>query len=232
MPPASLHAIGVRVRFAPILAFFIFALSLTAHGQMQESRIGSLFHLPFGKGKTAKETPPPPLRGEAKLLNWDTKKEFNLNSLNFSTGKTVKSKSFIDNHQVGMKEFQFDQKFAAKTFNSHEYGGAKSAWMGNMKFSTKEANAKGKYQIPNLDAKAAGSKSSPVKEYVDSGKKMSTKQYADQRPYLKHATGAAGGVDHFVDSNPLDPGRQTMGWTGGLDKMTIDDIRTLLNKNK
>jgi hypothetical protein len=136
----------------------------------------------------------------------------------------------------GLKAFQFDQKYSPKEFVIHDFAGSKSATLGKSEFTTKVANTKGKFDIPNAEkvysTKAAEQKTMPVKAYAENDKKMPTREFAGQRPYLKHSMGAGGGRDHMADK-PGESPNMAAGWSGNdVHPMTIDDIRTLLNKNK
>jgi len=186
------------VRFSSLFVFFLFAVSITAHAQVQEQRISHILHP-------------------------DEKKAFDLDNAKF-----FGTKGFSGTTKVTQsKEFQFDQKFSPKAFNAATYSGTKGAWLGDMKFSTKSASTSGKYEIPNA-GKAADTKALPIKDYVYSDKAVATKIFPGQRPFLKRGPSQ----DLFDKEKGYPSTSKPIGFTGDLRPMTIDDVRTLLNKNK
>jgi hypothetical protein len=137
-------------------------------------------------------------------------------------GSTFGSQSFATG-TARVKNFYFTQKFAPKDYDTRAYGGTKSSWLGNFKFSTREAGTTGQYEIPNA-AKKADTKTVPVSDARENSKTMSTTAYAKRdRPYLGPE---ANRVHRTVPANGQ------LGWSGDLRPMTIDDVRELLNKNK
>jgi hypothetical protein len=120
-------------------------------------------------------------------------------------------------------DFFFTQRMAPKGYATTEFKGSKGTWFGDFHFSTKEASAKGKYEIPNA-AKKADTKTMPVADAREHDKTKPTNSFANgKRPYL----GPEAERLHL-----LLPADRAVGWTGDLKPMTIDDVRTLLNKNK
>lgn len=108
--------------------------------------------------------------------------------------------------------------FFAGLFRTKEYS-TKNAWDGDMKFTTKEANTKGRY-----DTRAADVKTAPTKDARESGKTAATRPLWDgQRQYLGPESKK---LDQAVDPN------KRIEWRGDLKPMTIEDVRELLNKNK
>lgn len=125
------------------------------------------------------------------------------------------------------KSFGFEQKFSAGEFRSKEFSGSKSAWMGNFKFSSKEANTRGKYEVPNA-GRQVNTKTMPVVDAREGSKAMPTREFAGQRPYLKRGPSQ----DRFDREGTTPMDNRPVGWSGTLQPMTIDDVRELLNKNK
>jgi hypothetical protein len=154
---------------------------------------------------------------EQRLLGKPDEKAFDLRQ-----GSTFGRQSFVTG-TARVKNFYFTQKFAPKDYDTRAYGGTKSSWFGNFKFSTREAGTKGNYEIPNA-TKKADTKTLPVSDARENSKTMSTTAYAKRdRPYLG------------PEANRLHrtvPANGQVGWTGDLRPMTIDDVRELLNKNK
>jgi hypothetical protein len=123
-----------------------------------------------------------------------------------------------------VKDFYFTQKTSTKEYGTHGFSGSKSTWFGDFQFSTKDASSKGRYEIPNAEKKA-DTKTMAVADAREQDKAMATSSFANaDRPYLGREAGRV--------HKPLPPNRAPVGWTGDLKPMTIDDVRTLLNKNK
>ncbi len=136
------------------------------------------------------------------------------------------SKSF-NSGKVATKGFGFSQSFRTKDFNAKQFRSKEfatsGAWMGDMRFESKQANTSGKYQIPNI-GKEAGNKTAGVKEAHDANKAMEVRAYAKgDRPYLGRE---ADKMKKHLDQAPA-------GWQGNdLKVLSIDDIREMLNKNE
>jgi hypothetical protein len=145
----------------------------------------------------------------------DRSEAFNLSKISSAASRTYSA------HSANVKEFSYDQKFSPKDFNVHSYSGAKSFWKGDFKFLTKSTDTK------TYATKEAPTKALPVKDATEAGKLMPTREFAGQRAYLKH-----GPTDHFVDKKGYSPDNAPLGVTSDLEKMSIDDVRNLLNKNK
>ncbi|MGC3989854.1 MAG: hypothetical protein QM796_09295 [Chthoniobacteraceae bacterium] len=121
------------------------------------------------------------------------------------------------------KGFQFSQHSFDKTFTTSDFAGTKQADLGNRVFATKSANETTEKVIPNVDTKYAVKKAD-VKESSDSHKVYATSEL-DQahREYLGPESKK---MHTAIDQN------QDVGWQGKFDVMTVDQVRTLLNKNK
>lgn len=131
--------------------------------------------------------------------------------------------TFQSSKKAAAKEFQYVQKVAPKSYRTREFG-AKSAWMGDMKFATKNAPTKGKYTLRGADKQAAV-KTAPTKEARESGKTAATREMPGaNRPYLgKEAAKVHTAMD------PNNPPR----FTNELKELkTIEDVKELLNTNR
>jgi len=138
-------------------------------------------------------------------------------------GSTYFGKQAFPTDKARVKDFYFTQKQSPKSFATTEFSGSKGTWFGDFHFSTKEASPKGKYEIPNA-AKKADTKTMPVVDARERDKLMATSSYENgKRSYLGPE------AERLHLSLPAD---RAVGWTGDLKPMTIDDVRTLLNKNK
>ena len=145
-----------------------------------------------------------------------------------------------DTGNARVKDFYYDQKAHPGSYAARDFYGAKKDWSGDLKYAARDANTRGKYDIPNA-TKAADTKTAATKESWDAGKTAATKGLHDgQREYL--------GPESKKLRTPVDPatmadwrngGRETVVNSGTsvekyttLKQLTIEDIRELLNKNK
>ncbi len=180
------------MRFPPILAALILlAAASGARAQQQEQKLIDRIMKP-NMGMT-----------------------YDLRKSSFGTSGSVSTKS------ANVKAFAFDQKFSPKSFDTKEFSGAKTSWLGNFKFATKAASTK------TFATKEAPTKTMPVKDAREADKTMATQTYADQKTYSRRGASQ----DRF-DKNGAAQQAGDVGWTGDMKAMTIDDVRTLLNKNK
>jgi hypothetical protein len=121
------------------------------------------------------------------------------------------------------KDFNFEQKIKPTAYNTGQFWGAKAASAGERQFSTAPANTKSNYSIPNAE-KAAATKTAATKDAPDGSKVAATREVWDAtRPFL--------GPESKNLSKTVDQTKD-YGWKGDLQPLSIDDIRTLLNKNK
>ncbi len=165
-----------------------------------------------------KQEPAPTERKlEDRLMKPDLSKEFNPSKhavgsfRNYGTGGAT------------VKDFKFDQKFKPTAYNTGEFTGAKEASIAQRNYATTAANTTGKFSIPNAQ-KAADTKTVPTKEAADANKVAATRELSDaRRTFL--------GPESKNLNKLVDPTKGA-GWKGNLEPLSIDDIRTLLNKNK
>ncbi len=153
-------------------------------------------------------------------LEFDLRKSSTIGNRGYATGS------------ARVKEFSYTQKTEPKSFRTRDFHGTKSAWMGDFKYSTKEANSRGKYEIPNV-GKAADTKTMRVKAAAESDKTMATRELPEANREYRGSLIRPRSQDRLTQQGPAAQGDRTIGWQGGsLKPMTIDDIRELLNKNK
>jgi hypothetical protein len=152
-------------------------------------------------------------RGPNSNLTYDTTQS-SFGSRSATTGKVVKTGDFST------------RSFLSREFISKPYAGTeKRSWFANLFFPAKSANTSGKYEIPNA-SQPYGTKDAPTKEARDAGKLAATSTFAaTDLQYLKR--------NRFDTSIKAAPSQdKTVGYTGDLRPMSIDDVRELLNKNK
>ncbi len=153
-----------------------------------------------------------------RIMKPDTNKTFDP-----SATASVGSRSFHSG-AAPVKEFHFDQRFSAKPFAAREFSGAKSAWMGDFKFSTSPARAKGDYAGPHA-GKQVDVKPVATKQASDAGKTAATRELPGaNRPYM--------GPEAAKLKQALDPNRLPRSSNELHELKTVEDIRALLNKNK
>jgi hypothetical protein len=126
------------------------------------------------------------------------------------------------------KDFGGSKAFSSREYVAKAYGDReKRSWISSLFFSTKNANTKGKYEIPNA-AEKYDAKTAPTKDAREAAKSMDTTAYAaTDLQYLKRSR-----FDTSLKEAPPQGGKTPLGYTGSLQPMTIDDVRELLNKNK
>lgn len=109
--------------------------------------------------------------------------------------------------------------YAAGQYGTKDFAGTKGAWDGNLRFGTKEANTKGRYETKGAEVKTA-----PSKGAREVGKTAATRPLWDGgREFLGPERGK---LDKSVDPN------KRIEWRGDLKPMTVEDVREMLNKNK
>lgn len=140
-----------------------------------------------------------------------------------------------------VKDFNFQQKVGAEGYVTRDFRGAKANAAAERKFATADANAKGRYTIPNADQRVCD-KAATTKALWDGTKVAETRDLHDgKRPFLgpesknlskitdpkEMANWRAGGGGEQVTY-----GNGTVERLGTLKQLSIDDVRELLNKNK
>ncbi|HEX5176349.1 MAG TPA: hypothetical protein VFV83_04925 [Chthoniobacteraceae bacterium] len=153
-----------------------------------------------------------------RIMKPNTNKVFDLQQ-----GSSYSGRQAFRTDKARVKDFYFTQKQSPKGYATTGFNGSKGTWFGDFHFSTKEARAKGKHEIPNA-TKKADTKTMPVTDARERGKSMAVASFEKgQRSYLGPE------AERLHLALPHD---RPVGWTGDLKPMTIDDVRTLLNKNK
>lgn len=157
----------------------------------------------------------------AQVLVADPTKEFNPNAARFGGGRAVAGKAAQTN------DFQYVDRVRTRSFVSKEYV-SKGAWMGNMKFATKDAPTKTSW----FARRSAQVKTYDTREARDASKTAATRALPEgERAFVAQGrTQAALDVD---GRSRIPFGTTTVGpsWSGELKQLTIDDVKSLLNKN-
>lgn len=156
-----------------------------------------------------------------KILKPDLNKRYDVQKNDLFGRKGFVSKS------AQVKEFYFPKKFSAKDFLTGAYGGNKSCWMGDFKFTATDAIVTPGRVIPNAQ-KQFDTKSMPVNPSSESTKKYGVSEFS-----AKAATIRGKSQDKFDAQGPdALTGPQPPGWTGAMAPMDIQQVRELLNKSK
>jgi hypothetical protein len=141
-----------------------------------------------------------------RLLHWDMSLD---NSMQYKT--YYAGSNGVDlSKSANVKEFDFIQKFAPKTFETKEYA-SKNYWAGDFQFGTKTATVK----ADSDGDKVFATKAANVKEARESGKDYATKDYTTREAIEKGKTSQA-----HLDETYL-----------GKPRMNMDEVRDLLNKD-
>ena len=119
--------------------------------------------------------------------------------------------------------FYFQQKFQPKNYEARPYE-AKDWENPDAQFATRDAAAKGKYETPNV-TKVVEAKTAPSRDARESGKLLATRDVPDGgRPYL--------GQEATKMKKPLDPNNLPKITNEMHELKTVEDVKTLLNKNR
>jgi hypothetical protein len=122
-------------------------------------------------------------------------------------------KAFDRAGSLQVKNFEFVEKVRPKDYNAGTFTGAKS-WAGNFSFAARAANTKAG-AIPSVTDKIYETKPVVVKESPEAGKTVATRETQTGEFLIQ---GKSQRLFDYENAN-----RRTM---------SIDEVRTLLNKNK
>jgi hypothetical protein len=169
----------------------------------------------------------------AELMIPNESKVFDLNRAIRGSSQTVST------GRARTKEFYFDQKVRLEGYRTRGFWGTTDSALRDAKFATIDANARGKYEIPNARKKAE-TKSAAVKDAREANDKLATRNLpGGDREYLgPESKKVRRAVDPKVLANSHSGGTSVSS-TGGtvevggtLRQLSIDDVREILNKNK
>jgi hypothetical protein len=158
-------------------------------------------------------------------------------SFNLSKEKRFGTKGY-DTSSPNILEFKspvLPQKFNAKEYMTGSFHGEKAFWMGDFRYSVNAANTAPK-SLFFLPGKTYQTKAVPVKGVNDASKNFTDVNSALPTRDFRGggAFGRSGKFDQQRLDTPLTPEQAAAnGYRGDLTELkTIDDVRTLLNKNK
>ena len=164
---------------------------------------------------------PKPENREAEILRPDVTKSFDPRAANFGSARSFRTTAARTN------EFYLVDKTRTKSFATREFG-TKGAWGANTGYATKEAPTKESW----FSKLTARTKSYPTRENWEAGKKSETRALpgGDRAFFAKGRRQAAldkdGAAGQAIGGDRL--GGQS--WSGDLKPLTIEDVKTLLNK--
>ncbi|MEO6785216.1 MAG: hypothetical protein ABI318_03695 [Chthoniobacteraceae bacterium] len=196
-------------------------------GSTTEKKEARHFRLPWNSRATEQRrlnaaVEPKPTSREEQILRPDTTKAFNLGSAKFGSGQSVTGK------KAATSEFYFQNKTRTKAFATSAVA-AKPAWGTDSKFATRSAETKESW----FARLTAHTKSYETRESRDANKGLqgrvlpgSDKSFvARGRRQAELDKNGAAGITMGGDRE----GGQS--WGGDVKPLTIQDVRTLLNKN-
>ena len=238
LPVRESGGIGLKMRLSLLLLLATAACPLCAEArpfhwpwsrtaEQQEQKEAQHFRLPWNSRAKEQQrlnaaTAPKPTSLEERLMKPDMTKEFNPNSAHFGSGLSVTGK------KAATSGFYFVNKTRTKSFETRNFA-TKQAWGGDSKYATKSAETKESW----FARLTAPTKTYGTRESRDANKGLQGKVLpGSERKFV-----AIGRRQAELDKNgasmmPLG-GERDMGqsWSGDLKPMSIQDVKTLLNKN-
>ncbi len=195
--------------------------------EQQEKKTTRLFRLPWNS-RTKEQSrlnaamAPKPTSREEEIMRPDITKEFNPNSANFGSAYTQAGK------KASTGAFYFVKKTETKSFDTKSFA-TKEAWGAKSKYETKAAETKESW----FARRTALTKAYTTRESSDANKNLqgralpgSEKQFvARGRRQAELDKNGAAGIPMGGDRD----GGQS--WSGEVRPLSIQDVKTLLNKN-
>lgn len=158
----------------------------------------------------------------AEIAILDPDKEFNPTAARFGRASQFGSKEAPSN------TFNFVDRVRTRDFHTKDYA-SKSAWMGDAKFATKDAPTRESW----FSRLSARTKTYNTRTAAVADKTASTRPLVEgERSFLNKGRRQAAYDTHGPNALNMpgeSGGRQS--WSGDLRPMTIQDVKSLLNKN-
>ncbi|MCX6967356.1 MAG: hypothetical protein NTZ46_06160 [Verrucomicrobia bacterium] len=185
-----------RSPILPLLLGGLLCLGGTAYGQQQEEKIDRILHPDLNKS-----------------FNVSMQKKFGSNTFDSRTSRVVELKTVSES-----------RKYNIKSFLTGEFRSDKSFWMGDFKYSAKEANTQSR-SLFTLPGKSFSTKPMAVKDAAGADKHYDVAS-VPTRDFR--------GKEREKLQSQLTPEQATYnGYRGELKELkSIDDVRALLNKSK
>ena len=194
----------------------------------QEIKRTQLFRLPWNSRTreqsrlNAAMTPKPSSRQE-QLLHVDPTKEFNPSAANFGSAYTQAGK------KTATGAFHFVNRTQTKSFETKEFA-TKQAWGAQSKYATKTAETKESW----FARRTAVTKPYATRESSDANKNLKGRVLPGSDKKFVARGRRQGELDkqNATAGMPLGGDRDTgQSWSGDVRPLSIQDVRTLLNKN-
>lgn len=196
--------------------------------EQQEKKQSRLFRLPWNSRTTEQTrlnaaTAPKPTSREQQVMTIDSTKEFNPSAANFGSGRSLVGK------KAATGEFQFVDKTRTKSFATKELS-AKQASGTTSQYETKTTETKESW----FARLTAVPKAYATRESSDAGKGLQGRAL----PGSEQKFVARGRRQADLDRNaaagavPMGGDRDVgQSWSGDVRPLTIQDVKTLLNRN-
>ena len=195
--------------------------------EAQEKKQSRLFRLPWNS-RTKEQSrlnaamEPKPTSREEQIMRPDITKEFNPSAANFGSGRSVTGKKAVTS------EFHFVDRTRTKSFGTREFGTKEASGM-KSQYGTKTAETKESW----FARRTALTKAYATRESSEANKNLEGRVL----PGSEKKFVARGRRQADLDKNGA--AAQAMGgdrnsgqsWSGEVRPLTIQDVRTLLNKN-
>lgn len=216
LPEGNGAGIGAIMRFLPLLALLLSGCSSTKSGDaLKNSRVKEQERL---NAAVAEERGAP----EDKVLRWDENKTFNPSTARFGGGGTFATGKAQTN------EFYFVDKTQTKSFRTGGFA-TREAESAKVSYATREA--------PTKESRFSG-QTAPTRSFATAEDRQANKEMATRSLPGGDRTFAAQGrrqaaLDKTGSKDHPMGGDRSSGesWSGDLKPLTIQDVRTLLNKN-
>lgn len=237
MPVRGSAGNGVGMRFSLLILLataagldakpFQWPWSSATKEQGTEQKTGQRFSL-FPNSRTREQqrlnevTSPKPTSRAEQVMQLDQTKEFNPSAANFGSGRSVTGK------KAATSEFHFVNRTQTKSFNTRGFT-TKEASGTDSKFATKSAQTKESW----FARLTASGKTYATRENTDSNKGLQGKVL----PSSEKKFVARGRRQAELDKNgaaglPMGGDRDSgQSWSGDVRPLSIQDVKTLLNKN-
>lgn len=196
--------------------------------EQQVKKESRLFRLPWNsrtkeQARLNAATESKPTTREEQLMKPDITKEFNPSSANFGSGRSLVGK------KTATSEFQFVDKTRTKSFATKELS-AKQAAGTSSQYETKTAATKESW----FARLTSPTKTYATRESSDANKNLqgATLPGSDQRFVARGRRQAELDKNAAASRVPLGGDRDIgQSWSGEVRPLTIQDVKTLLNKN-
>ena len=192
-----------------------------------EQKTEKHFRLPWNSRTTEQTrlnaaTAPKPTSREEQVMTIDRTKEFNPSSANFGSGRSVSGK------KMATGEFHFVDRTRTKSFETRGFATKEATGM-NSQYATKTAETKESW----FARRTALTKAYATRENTDANKNLEGRALpGSEKKFIARGRRQADLDKNGAAGQALGADRDGgQSWTGEVRPLTIQDVRTLLNKN-